>query len=71
MATPIYSVRVGQNPFIQVSEGTPVQRLFNAIMREKFYQSSARVNFKHNRYNYQPTDDYKNYVIRFRGIEQI
>lgn len=67
MATLVYSAKPGSK-FIQSWEPTGVQKLFNAIIKEKFYEKSIRVNFKHNRYNYQPTDDYKNYVIRFRGI---
>jgi hypothetical protein len=70
MATLVYSARPGSK-FIQSWEPTGAQKLFNDIIRAKFYQSSVRVNFRYNRYNYQPTDDYKNYVIRFRGIQQI
>jgi len=69
-ATLVYSAKPGSR-YIQSWEPTGAQKLFNSIIRAKFYEGSVRVNFKHNRYNYQPTDDYKNYVIRFRGINKI
>jgi hypothetical protein len=67
-ATLVYSSKWYDRSHILSSEGSPAQRLFNAIIYEKFRENSIRVNFKHNRYHYQPTDDYKNYVIRFRGV---
>lgn len=67
-ATLVYSCKPGMNRIVS-SEGTPISKLFNTILREKYRKSdSPRVTFKHNRYCYIPTDEYKNHVIRFRGV---
>jgi len=69
-ATLVYSCKPGMNNILSY-EGTSVTRLFNAILREKYKKSdSPRVTFKNNRYCYFPTDDYKNHLMRFRGVHK-
>jgi hypothetical protein len=68
MATLVWSSKDYDRSNILSSTGSPATKLFNAILRDKYYQKSIRVNFRHNKYSYTPTDDYNNYVVRFRGI---
>jgi hypothetical protein len=66
-ATLVYSCK----PTRAAYEPSPATKLFHAILREKYSKSkSIRVNFRNNKYHYSPTDDYKNYVIRFRGVKK-
>lgn len=68
-ATLVYSCKPGMRNVLSY-EGTSVSKLFNSILREKYRANSPRVTFKNNRYCYFPTDDYKNYVLKFRGIRK-
>jgi hypothetical protein len=67
-ATLVYSSKWYDRSHILSYEGSPATRLFNAILYEKFKSNSRRITFRHNRYTYTPTNEYKNYVIRFRGV---
>jgi hypothetical protein len=67
-ATLVYSSKNYTRKSIVSSEGSPVTKLFNSILREIYYDKTPRVKFVKNKYTYQPTDDYKHYVIRFKGI---
>lgn len=51
-------------------EPSPSAKLINAILREKCFKKNPRVVFRDNKYRYYPTEDYKNYVIKFRGIRK-
>lgn len=50
-------------------EPSPVTKLFNAILKEKFHTSSTRIVLKNNKYIYHPTKEYQSYVVRFRGVK--
>lgn len=50
-------------------EPSPAENLMRSIMREKCFRN-PRVTFKNNKYRYFPTEDYKNYVIKFRGVRK-
>lgn len=65
-ATLVYSCK----PMGIAYEPSPATKLFNAILKEKFVKlKSTRITIKNNKYIYHPTDEYKNYVTRFRGIK--
>lgn len=65
-ATLVYSCK----PRGIVYEPSPVTKLFNSIIREKFCRlKSTRVTIKNNKYIYHPTGEYQSYVTRFRGIK--
>lgn len=67
-ATLVYSSKWYDRSSVLSYEGQPATRLFNAILKEKFGPKSRRVSFRNNKYTYTPTNEYNNYVIRFRGI---
>lgn len=50
-------------------EPSAVTKLFNSILKEKFYTSSKRIVLKNNKYIYHPTKEYQSYVVRFRGVK--
>lgn len=66
-ATLVWSCRPGQS---QSYEPSPVNKLFNAIMKEKFKHKSGRVTFHNGKYIYHPTKEYQEYVLRFRGVKK-
>ena len=71
-ATLVWSARPGKDfrfPLLRTGEPSPITKLFTSITREKC-NNSKRVTFKNNKYCYEPSDEYKNYVIRFRGIKK-
>ena len=68
-ATLVYSCKPGMNNILS-SEGAPITKLFNAILREKYRADSPRITYKNNRYCYFPTDEYNHHVIRFRGVNK-
>lgn len=67
-ATLVYSSKNYTRKSIVSSEGSSVTKLFNGILHEIYFEKTPRVKFVKNKYTYQPTDDYKHYVIRFKGI---
>ena len=68
-ATLVYSCKPGMNNILS-SEGAPITKLFNAILKEKYRANSPRIAYKNNRYCYFPTDEYKSHLIRFRGVNK-
>lgn len=50
-------------------EGSPETKLFNSILRTKFTDRSVRLKVSNRGYSYQPTDEYKSYFIRMKGIK--
>lgn len=74
-ATLVYSTswigRRYDRSHITVGEPAPATKLFNAILREKFVRlKSTRITMKNNNYVYHPTDEYKSYLVRFRGVNK-
>ena len=65
-ATLVWSARPKQ----QAYESSPINKLFNAIMREKFTNKSGRVVFNNGKYIYHPSKEYQSYVLRFRGVKK-
>ena len=65
-ATLVYSCK----PYRAAYEPNSVTKLFNTILKEKFSGlKSTRITMKNNKYIYHPTDEYKSYVVRFRGVK--
>lgn len=50
-------------------EPSKMDKLFHTILKEKCFKN-PRVTFKDNKYRYYPTDDYKSYVLKFRGVRK-
>jgi hypothetical protein len=66
-ATLVYSCK----PYRAAYEPSPATKLFNAILKEKFVRlKSTRITMKNNNYVYHPTDEYKSYLVRFRGLNK-
>ena len=64
-ATLVYSCR----PRGIAYEPSPVTKLFNAIVKEKFCRlRSTRITLKDNKYIYHPTKEYQSFVVRFKGV---
>lgn len=57
-------------PKKQAHEPSPITKLFNAIMKEKFTHKSGRVVFNNGKYIYHPSKEYQSYVLRFRGVKK-
>ena len=58
-----------RNPNVGIYSYTdsPAGKLITAIFSE---QSSKRIRIVNNKYRYTPSDEYKNYVLRFKGIRK-
>lgn len=50
----------------------PQKDSFSKLMRDIFADVSAKTNLRieRNKYFYKPSNDYKEYMIRFRGIKK-
>lgn len=50
----------------------PKEDRFTKLMRDIFAQSSLnkRLKIERNKYFYQPSNDYKEYLVRFKGIRK-
>ncbi len=55
---------------LETYEPSPINKLFNAIMKEKFTHKSGRVVFNNGKYIYHPSKEYQSYVLRFRGVKK-
>jgi hypothetical protein len=64
-ATLIYSCK----PLRIAYEPSPVTKLFNSIIKEKFIRTSSRVHVKNGKYYYIPSADYKQTILRIRQIK--
>lgn len=65
-ATLVWSCR----PLKPAYEPSPATRLINSIIKDKFVNNkSTRVVIRNNKYIYHPTDEYKQFVVRFRKIK--
>lgn len=71
MATLVYSSKwFPKSRTLSVWE--PVNDSCERLMREIFANVSLnkRLKVERNKYFYQPSDDYKQYLVRFRGIRK-
>ena len=71
-ATLVWSVKAGKDerfPNLRIGEPSHFTKLFTSITREKC-SNMSRVSFRNNKYHYEPSDEYKKYVTRFRGVNK-
>jgi len=67
--TLVYSTRrYPKSNTLSVWEPDSATKLISRIFAEKF--SSKRLIVSRNKYFYQPSEDYKQYLVRFKGIRK-